>query len=109
MNFLQSPPNHYPGYQESTLEVFRTRNFSVTTNASSPPGYNAERAPPRYQEATEAEAGEHDTEEAAKKARRTRWIRIASSIFIVTTVALIVAAVVGKINGMKAEHGLGGS
>lgn len=107
MNFLQSPSNHYPNSQESTLEIFRTRNFSVTTNASSPPGYHAERAPPRYQEATEAEAGAYETEEAARKARKIRWIRVASSIFIVTTVSLIVAGVVGKINGMEADHGLG--
>lgn len=107
MNFIQSPPNHYPSSQDSTIEVFRTRNFSVNTNASSPPGYHAERAPPRYQEATEAEAGEHDTEEGARKARKIRWIRIASSIFIVTTVSLIVAGVVGKINGMEADQGLG--
>lgn len=107
MNFLQSPPNHYPNSHDSTLEVFRTRNFSVTTTASSPPGYHAERAPPRYQEVTEAERGEHDTEEGQRKARKIRWVRIASSIFIVTTVSLVVAGVVGKINGMKAESGSG--
>ena len=95
MNFIQSPPTHYPNSHDSTLEVFRTRNFSL--NEPYPPAYGAERAPPRYQEATEAEEGEHDTAEARDKARKTRYIRILASLLIVTTVALIVGGVVGKI------------
>lgn len=99
MNSIQSPPTHYPTAQESTLEVFRTRNFSL--NEPYPPAYGAERAPPRYQEATEAEDGEYDSLEERSKARRTRYIRILASLLIVTTVALIVAGVVGKIIRMQ--------
>ena len=99
MNSIQGPPTHYPTAQESTLEVFRTRNFSL--NEPYPPAYGAERAPPRYQEATEAEDEEHDSPEARSKARRTRYIRILASVLIITTVALIVAGVLGKIIRMQ--------
>lgn len=100
-NFIQSPPVHYPNSHDSTLEVFRTRNFSL--NEPYPPAYGAERAPPQYQEATEAEAGDQETLEARAKARKTRYIRIGTSLFIVTTVALLVAGVAGKISGMKGD------
>lgn len=107
MNFIQAPPTHYPSSQESTIEVFRARNYSL----NEPPAYGAERAPPRYREETEAEIGEHhdDSPKARAKARRIRYTRILSSVFIVTTVALIVAGVVGKISATQGgESWLGG-
>ncbi|KFH42398.1 hypothetical protein ACRE_068470 [Hapsidospora chrysogenum ATCC 11550] len=107
MSFIQAPPTHYPSSQESTVEIFRARNYSL----NEPPAYGAERAPPRYQEETAAEIGEHDGDspEARAKARRIRYTRILSSVFIVTTVALIVAGVVGKISATQGgESWLGG-
>ena len=107
MNFIQAPPTHYPSSQESTIEIFRARNYSL----NEPPAYGAERAPPRYQEETAAEIGGHDDDspEARAKARRIRYTRILSSVFIVTTVALIVAGVVGKISATQGgESWLGG-
>ena len=99
MNFIQSPPNHYPSDQESTIEVFRTRNFSL----GGPPPYGAERGPPQYHEATDAERGDQKTSKGRAKARKVRYIRILSSILVATTVALVVGAVVGKINMTKTQ------
>lgn len=99
MNLLQSPPAPFPGSDDSPPEVFRTRNFSLN---NAPPAYHAERCPPHYQDATEAEA-------ARKKARkrynrRTTIIRLMTSLVVITTIALIVGGVSSKIDSMKSSH-----
>lgn len=98
----QGPPLHYPNSHESTDEIYRTRQSSRRSSPPvsprhQPPAYE-EGAPPQYQE---EEAGEIK-DEANRK--RTVCVRLLTSLFIVVIVALIVAAVFGRINEVKVDE-----
>lgn len=109
----QGPPFRYPSLSDSTSNASdtRTRTSSTTTvqGSGSPPtsprqhlpAYgeddDVERSapPPEYAESLEAE----DNGKSLKK--RVLLIRLLTSVFVTLLVALIVAAVVGKINEEK--------
>lgn len=92
---IQGPPVHYPNSHSSTQSVWRT----TPTRQGTPPAYGDEgAAPPRYQE-DYAEGGKD-----APPGKRTLVIRLATSVFIMLIVALIVAAVFGRIDEVKADE-----
>lgn len=100
---IQGPPLHYPNSHNSTAEIYRTRHSSPRgSSQSSPryqlPAYVEEGAPPKYQEEESKETKEKPD------GKRTIFIRLLTSLFIVIIVALIVAAVCGKISDVKTDQ-----
>ena len=104
------PPFRYPSISESTRSettIVSSSSIISIQEISAPPSpgprlpsydHNGEELP-QYQEDLEAEGGDK-----AKK-RRMLLIRLMTSLFVTVLVALIVAAVVGKINEEKSAMG----
>lgn len=97
---VQGPPVHYPNAHESTNAVYRTRESTPAGSPPATPQYQLpayDSPPPQYQEEESLET------KLKKDGRRTVCIRLMTSIFIVTIVALIVAAVFGRINNVRSK------